>query len=66
VFDSGQMIASYLEVTPSNPQVHFPHLFVIDAQGMIRNDYEGTDDKALTVDGLSGVLDHLLSPGTKL
>ena len=40
VFDSGQMIASYMEVTPSNPQVHFPHLFVIDGAGMIRNDYE--------------------------
>jgi peroxiredoxin len=66
VFDSGQMIASYMEVTPSNPQVHFPHLFVIDGAGMIRNDFEGTDDKSLTVDGLSGVLDRLLAPSTKL
>src|SRR5579871_3390094 len=39
VFDSGQVIASYLDVTPANPQVHFPHLFVIDGKGMIRNDY---------------------------
>ena len=60
------MIASYMEVTPSNPQVHFPHLFVIDGAGMIRNDFEGTDDKSLTVDGLSGVLDRLLAPSTKL
>ena len=65
VFDSGQMIASYMEVTPSNPQVHFPHLFVIDGQGMIRNDYDAADDKALTVDGLSAVVDHLLTPSTK-
>ncbi len=66
VFDSGQMIASYLRVTPSNPQVHFPHLFVIDGQGMIRNDYGAEDDKQLTVDALSGVIDHLLTPATKL
>jgi hypothetical protein len=33
---------------------------------MIRNDFEGTDDKSLTVDGLSGVLDRLLAPSTKL
>jgi peroxiredoxin len=66
VFDSGQVIASYMEVTPSNPSVHFPHLFVIDGQGMIRNDYEGTDDKSLTADALSGVIDHLLTPATKL
>jgi peroxiredoxin len=66
VFDSGQMIASYLQVTPMNPQVHFPHLFVIDGAGMIRNDFEGTDDQWLSVDGLSGVLDRLLAPSTKL
>ena len=66
VFDSGQMIASYMDVTPSNPQVHFPHLFVIDGQGMIRNDYDSNDDKVLTLEGLSGAIDHLLTSGTKL
>jgi peroxiredoxin len=59
VFDSGQMIASYLEVTPSNPQVHFPHLFVIDKNGMIRNDFDGTDDKLLTAEALSAEIDKL-------
>jgi peroxiredoxin len=59
VFDSGQMIASYLEVTPSNPQVHFPHLFVIDKNGMIKNDFDGTDDKSLTADALSAEIDKL-------
>jgi len=59
VFDSGQMIASYLEVTPSNPQVHFPHLFVIDKNGMIKNDFDGTDDKSLTTDALSTEIDKL-------
>jgi peroxiredoxin len=29
VFDSGQVIASYMKVTPANPQIHFPHLFLL-------------------------------------
>lgn len=61
VFDSGQVIASYMEVTPANPQVQFPHLFVIDGQGMIRNDYGSTDDKSFTVDAISGAIDPLLT-----
>lgn len=60
VFDSGQVIASYMNVTPSNPKVEFPHLFVIDGAGMIRNDFAGTDEKFLTVDALSAVIDPLL------
>jgi peroxiredoxin len=59
VFDSGQMIASYLKVTPENPQVHFPHLFVIDGNGTIRNDFDGTEDKALTLEGLSAEIDKI-------
>jgi peroxiredoxin len=60
VFDSGQMIASYLRVTPANPQVFFPHLFVIDGGGIIRNDFDGTEDKALTLAGLSAEIDKLI------
>jgi peroxiredoxin len=60
LFDSGQMITSYLRVTPTNPQVHFPHLFLIDKEGEIRNDFDGTEDKALTLDGLSAEIDKLL------
>ncbi len=66
VFDSGQMIASYLKVTPANAQVHFPHLFFIDGQGVIRNDFGPTDDASLTVEKLSEVIDSLLSPARKL
>jgi peroxiredoxin len=61
VFDSGQVIASYMEVTPSNPSVHFPHLFVIDGSGMIRDDYGPSEDAPLTVDTLSAAIDRLLS-----
>jgi len=66
VFDSGQMIASYLKVTPANPQIHFPHLFFIDGQGTIRNDFGPDDEGSLTVEKLSAVIDHLLSPTSKL
>ena len=60
LFDSGQMIASYLRVTPANPQIHFPHMFVIDRDGYIRNDFDGTDDKTMTLEGLSADIDKLL------
>jgi hypothetical protein len=50
---------SYLKVTPSNPQVHFPHLFVIDPDGTIKNDFAGTEDKSLTLDALSAEIDRL-------
>ena len=62
VFDSGQVIASYMKITPSNPAVHFPHLFVIDGNGTIRNDYGATDDASLTLDVISAAIDPLLVP----
>jgi peroxiredoxin len=46
LFDSGQVMMSYLKVTPANPQVHFPHLFIVDGNGMIRFDFEGAADAA--------------------
>jgi peroxiredoxin len=46
LFDSGQVMMSYLKVTPANPQVHFPHLFIVDGSGMIRFDFEGSADAA--------------------
>ena len=40
VCDMGQMTASYFKATPSTmSQVSVPHLFIIDKQGMIRNDF---------------------------
>jgi peroxiredoxin len=47
LFDSGQVMMSYLKVTPANPKVEFPHLFVIDKVGTIRADYNGNDDLSL-------------------
>jgi peroxiredoxin len=44
LFDSGQVMMSYLKVTPANPQIHFPHLFIIDGNGTIKYDFEGGED----------------------
>lgn len=56
LFDSGQVMASYLKVTPSNPTVRFPHLFIVDGNGTIRNDFEGAEDAAT----ISADIDKLL------
>lgn len=42
LFDCGQMAASYLKATPQRPSFQTPHLFLIDGNGWIRNDYEYT------------------------
>jgi len=44
LFDSGQVMMSYLKVTPANPKVNFPHSFIIDSSGTIRDDFEGAED----------------------
>jgi len=46
LFDCGQMAASYLKATPQNPRITLPHLFIIDGEGIIRNDftYEGNKE----------------------
>ena len=60
LFDSGQVIMSYLQLKPTgNMNVHFPHIFLIDGTGMIRNDIDGADPKALTVGALSIEIDRL-------
>jgi peroxiredoxin len=39
LFDCGQVAASYMKATPQHSDFSVPHLFIIDAQGMIQNDY---------------------------
>ena len=56
LFDSGQVMMSYLKVTPANPKVSFPHLFIIDGNGTIRYDFEGGEDVA----ALSAEIDKVL------
>jgi peroxiredoxin len=56
LFDSGQVMMSYMKVTPANPKVNFPHVFIIDGQGTIRNDFEEGADAA----EISAQVDKLL------
>ena len=56
LFDSGQVMMSYLKVTPANPKVSFPHLFIIDREGTIRYDFEGGGGAA----EISAEIDQLL------
>jgi peroxiredoxin len=39
LFDTGQVAFSYFKATPQHPDVNVPHLFIIDGQGIIQNDY---------------------------
>ncbi len=63
LFDSGQMAASYLKLSPQNPTVRFPHIFVIDTEGYIRNDFDSADanNKKVTAATLSAEIDKLLA-----
>jgi peroxiredoxin len=67
LFDCGQASASYLKVTPQNPTVSVPHLFVIDGQGMIRNDFGYAFDtrNIFEGDGLYLEIDRLLAGAPK-
>lgn len=63
LFDCGQASAAYLKATPQNPRIDVPHLFLIDAQGMIRNDFVyGFDTRNIFEgDGLDIEIDRLLA-----
>jgi hypothetical protein len=40
--------------------VHFPHIFVVDRFGAIRNDFDGSEAGSLNVGALSAEIDRLL------
>lgn len=48
VCDQGQMTISYFNAKPGQSHIDVPHLFIIDKQGMIRNDFQ-YDEKARSV-----------------
>jgi len=64
LFDCGQVTAVYMKVTPQKPSVSFPHVFLIDQQGMIRNDsgYSESSKGLMEGDRLSMEIEKLLSP----
>ncbi len=57
LLDCGQVIGSYLGITPSKPTVHFPHLFVIDKVGNIRRDL---DETQVTMTNIVGAVEAAL------
>ncbi|HEY6389732.1 MAG TPA: TlpA disulfide reductase family protein [Bryobacteraceae bacterium] len=60
--DMGQMTASYFNANPAVSHIDVPHLFVIDKQGMIRNDFS-YDPKTRDIfegPGLFAEIDKLL------
>ena len=58
LFDSGQVMMSYLQLSPAgNMTAQFPHVFVIDGTGRIRNDFDGSAEVLLTIGGLSAEID---------
>jgi peroxiredoxin len=61
LFDSGQVAASYLRITPSNPGFDVPHLFVINREGQITNDYgyAPANQDFFFGNGLVAILDKL-------
>ncbi len=67
LFDCGQMAISYLKVTPQNPSVDVPHLFIIDGNGWIVSDYAyGAATKGIfDGPGLLAELDRLLGAKKK-
>ncbi len=67
LFDCGQMAISYLKVTPQNPSVDVPHLFIIDGNGWIVNDYGYAEATKSIFEGqaLFTELDRLLAAKKK-
>ena len=51
VFDQGQMTISYVQATPTQGHLDVPHLFVIDKNGWIRNDFEYSDGNRSVFEG---------------
>lgn len=62
LLDCGQMVASYLRPNPARPTIHVPHLFLIDAEGMIRNDFGDAEAAELTSEQLASEVESMLAP----
>jgi peroxiredoxin len=62
IFDCGQVAFSYLK--PTSPNIQIPHVFLIDGDGMIRNDF-GLGPATTAIfegKGLFTELDKMLAP----
>ncbi|HEY3442760.1 MAG TPA: TlpA disulfide reductase family protein [Paludibaculum sp.] len=63
LFDFGQATAAMLKITPQNPSINLPHLLVVDANGIVQNDWPFSDaQKAIFEgDGLFAIVDKMLA-----
>ncbi|MCX6623686.1 MAG: TlpA disulfide reductase family protein [Acidobacteria bacterium] len=62
LYDSGQMTRSYLKATLNSPQKTIPHLFIIDGNGKIVNDfgYDWSTKSVFEGDTIFALLDQML------
>jgi len=67
LLDCGQMTASYLKLTPATPRVMFPHVFIVDPNGQIVNDwvYNEENEPIFSGDALGKELDKLIGGAGK-
>jgi peroxiredoxin len=62
LFDSGQVMGAYMKIDPLRPQpVDFPHLFLLDAQGYIREDFPQLQVAQLNEAKLAAAIQQVLS-----
>jgi S1-C subfamily serine protease len=62
VCDMGQMTVSYMDARPGMGHIDVPHLFIVDQQGMIRNDfsYQQSTRTVFEGPGLIAQIDRLM------
>ncbi len=67
LFDCGQVAYSYVRPDPLRPSITIPHVYVVDAQGAIRGDYEHGSAPADIFEGpgLYKQIDALVAGGAK-
>jgi len=62
LFDCGQTAAVLMKATPAKPSVKFPHLFLVDRNGVIQEDYDWeTGQATLAGPGLFQSIDKLIA-----
>ena len=62
LFDCGQTAAAILKVTPQSPRINLPQLLLVDANGMIREDWTWSEATKSIFEGqgLDAAIDRLL------
>jgi peroxiredoxin len=67
LFDCGQVAYSFVRPNPMRPSINIPHIYVVDPQGYIRNDFEfSSENQDLFLgNGLYKHIDPLLKPTPK-